>query len=291
MVKGGLSVKGKRVIVAGSGPLLLAVAAYLRKQDANVLLVAEQASKKSLANFGLTLLQQPGKVAQAFYFRKLLRGVPYVTNCWPTIAYGDSTLKGVRLVRGRKTQEFDCDLLACGFHLIPNLELPQLLGCATQESGVCVDEVQKTSVDNVYAAGEVTGIGGLELSLIEGEIAGLATVDRHDATQKLLSKRASLKKFAAVLEKTFALRTELKRLAKSETIVCRCEDVSFNELSGFESWRSAKLQTRSGMGPCQGRICGGAVQFLFGWRVESIRPPIFPVRLESLASREPNGKT
>lgn len=285
LVKGGFSVKGKRVVVAGSGPLLIAVADYLREQQANVLLVAEQASKKSLTTFGFSLLRQAGKLSQAIRFRKSLRGVSYVTNCWPTSAYGETVLKGVRLVRGKESWEIDCDLLACGFHLVPNLELGQLLGCATREHGVSVDEFQKTSVANVYAAGEVTGIGGLELSLVEGEIAGLATVDRQDAARKLFPLRSQLKKFANALEASFALRPELKRLAQNDTVVCRCEDISLSALGAYDSWRSSKLQSRCGMGPCQGRICGSALQFLFGWRVESVRPPVFPVKLESLASQ------
>jgi hypothetical protein len=36
------------------------------------------------------------------------------------------------------------------------------------------DEFQQTTVSQIYSAGETTGIGGLELSLVEGEIAGLA---------------------------------------------------------------------------------------------------------------------
>ncbi|HKR22261.1 MAG TPA: FAD/NAD(P)-binding oxidoreductase, partial [Pyrinomonadaceae bacterium] len=43
LVKGGLPVEGKRIVIAGSGPLLLAVAAYLRDHGADVLCVAEQA--------------------------------------------------------------------------------------------------------------------------------------------------------------------------------------------------------------------------------------------------------
>ena len=43
LVKTGLPIEGKRVVVAGSGPLLLAVAAYLRGRGAEVLLIAEQA--------------------------------------------------------------------------------------------------------------------------------------------------------------------------------------------------------------------------------------------------------
>jgi hypothetical protein len=49
------------------------------------------------------------------------------------------------------------------------------------------------------------------------------------------------------------------------------------------NWRAAKLQTRCGMGACQGRVCGPATQFLFKWNSESVRPPIFPARVESLA--------
>ena len=55
LVKTGLPIEGKRVVVAGSGPLLLAVAAYLRGHGAEVLLIAEQASSMRLARFGLGL--------------------------------------------------------------------------------------------------------------------------------------------------------------------------------------------------------------------------------------------
>ena len=52
LVKTGLPIEGKRVVVAGSGPLLVAVAAYLRGRGADVLLIAEQASSMRLARFG-----------------------------------------------------------------------------------------------------------------------------------------------------------------------------------------------------------------------------------------------
>ena len=136
----------------------------------------------------------------------------------------------------------------------------------------------------VYCAGESTGIGGLELSLVEGEIAGLVAAGKTEAARALFSRREKQRKFARLLNRTFALRDELKVLPTSETIVCRCEDVTFERLRQHSSWRAAKLQTRCGMGPCQGRVCGGAVEFLFGWRAESVRPPILPVRVESLSS-------
>jgi hypothetical protein len=145
-----------------------------------------------------------------------------------------------------------------------------------------VDEFQQTTVAKVYSAGETTGIGGLELSLVEGEIAGLAVAGKHEAARELFPARAKQLKFADLLNHTFTLRDELKQLPAPQTIVCRCEDVTFDRLRAHNSWRAAKLQTRCGMGPCQGRVCGGAVEFLFGWRATSVRPPILPVKIDSL---------
>lgn len=197
-------------------------------------------------------------------------------------AHGDEKLEGVTLLRGGKRWQVSCDYLACGFHLMPNLELAELLGCAIDTAGVRVDEFQQTTVSQVYSAGETTGIGGLELSLVEGEIAGLAAAGKRDEARTVFSAREKQRKFAALLNRTFALRDELKQLPASDTIVCRCEDVTFERLRAQSSWRAAKLQTRCGMGPCQGRVCGGAVEFLFGWRAESVRPPVLPVRIDSL---------
>ena len=277
LVKTGLPIEGKRVVVAGSGPLLLAVAAYLRTHGAEVLLIAEQASSIQLAKFAIS----SGKASQAFDLKRQLRGVRYLSGCWVIAAHGDDKLKGVMLSRGGKIA---CDYLACGYHLVPNVELAELLGCVVENGSVRVDQFQETSVANVYSAGETTGIGGLELSLVEGEIAGLVIAGKYDEARKLFPVRDKHRRFAARLNRTFALRDELKQLPAPETIVCRCEDVTFQKLKAHDSWRAAKLQTRCGMGPCQGRVCGGAVEFLFGWRAESVRPPVLPVRIESLSN-------
>jgi D-hydroxyproline dehydrogenase subunit alpha len=298
LVKTGLPIEGKRVVVAGSGPLLLAVAAYLRGRGANVLLIAEQAPVSQLARFGIGLLSHRKKLLEGWALKKDFsrKGAKaqsqtrYLSGCWVAEAHGTEKLEGVTLVhrgvhrgvRGEKRWRVACDYLACGFHLMPNVELAELLGCCIESGSVTVDEFQQTTVANVYSAGETTGIGGLELSLVEGEIAGLAAAKKHDAARDLFPVRLKQRKFADLLNRTFALRGELKHLSTPETIVCRCEDVTFERLRAHTSWRAAKLQTRCGMGPCQGRVCGGAVEFLFGWRAESVRPPVFPVKIDSL---------
>lgn len=279
LVKTGLPIEGKRVVVAGSGPLLLAVAAYLRGRGAEVLLIAEQASSARLARFGFGLI---GKTSQALSLRHQLKGLRYLSSCWASAAHGQDKLESVTLFRRGKRWQVSCDYLACGFHLVPNTELAELLGCAIENGSVGVDEFQGTVIPHVYSAGETTGVGGLELSLVEGEIAGLAVAGKREEARRLFPERAKQRKFADLLNRTFALRDELKQLVQPKTIVCRCEDVTFDRVRAHSSWRAAKLQTRCGMGPCQGRICGGAVEFLLGWRADSVRPPVLPVRVESL---------
>ena len=283
MVKSGLPIRGKRVVVAGTGPLLLAVAAYLLKCDAEIPVICEQASWSTLARFSAALLRQPGKVVEALRLKRELAGVPFVANSWPVAARGQQTLESVTISQHGRSETIECDFLACGFHLVPNIELPLLLGCKIEAGYVWVDELQQTTDKGSFCAGEPTGIGGVDLALVEGQIAGLAAAGETAKAQELFGQREKARRFARVLDHTFRLRAELKSLVSPETLVCRCEDVTYSRLQGHTSWRAAKLHTRCGMGPCQGRVCGPAAQFLFGWNPDSVRPPVFPARVENLA--------
>jgi D-hydroxyproline dehydrogenase subunit alpha len=293
LMKAGLAVEEKRIVVAGTGPLLLAAAAYAREHGAKVLAVCEQTSFAKLARFGMATARTPAKLPDALRFGWELRGVPYWTNCWPVATLGRERMEGVRVSRNGKIRELECDYLACGFHLVPNLELPLLAGCAIQAGFVTVDKFQRTSVPRVYCAGETTGIGGLEKSLVEGQIAGYAATANEAAARGRFAERARCARLAAEMKTAFKLRAELKSLAESGTFLCRCEDVPFGRVGQFDSWRAAKLQTRCGMGACQGRVCGSAAEFLFGWTVDSVRPPVFAVQCASLAgvssARDLNG--
>jgi D-hydroxyproline dehydrogenase subunit alpha len=281
-VKSGLPIANKRVVVSGTGPLLLAVAEYLKAKGAKVLLIAEQTSSRKLFKFGFGLITQPKKILQAIGLRAKLLGVPYLTDSYVISAAGKGKLESVSLMKNGKIRQIECDYLACGFHLVPNLEVPQMLGCKIENGNVAVDEFQQTSFENVFCVGETTGIGGVEVSLIEGRIAGLAAVGKADQALRVFAQRTRSQRFADSLNECFSLRDELKNLPDAKTIVCRCEDVTFEKLARYDSWRDAKLQTRCGMGSCQGRICGSAVEFLFDWKNESVRPPIMSVKLENL---------
>jgi NADPH-dependent 2,4-dienoyl-CoA reductase/sulfur reductase-like enzyme len=285
--KSGLPVVGKRIVIAGTGPLLLAVASHLREQGGDVVCIAEQTDRTKFVKFGMKMLFAPGKFREGMRLGWRLKRIPQWKNSWPVAALGRDRLEAVRLLHHGEIREVKCDYLGCGFHLIPNTELAEYLGCELQDGFVVVDEQQQTSMPGVYCAGEPTGIGGLDLALIEGQIAGEAA-GKNKVDEKLLAARAANQSVVRALKEAFGLRAELKALAQADTWLCRCEDVSFGSLRGYKSWREAKLQTRCGMGACQGKICGPATGFLFGWKVDCARPPLFPVRCESLSAISPD---
>ena len=286
LVKGGFDVKGKRIVIAGTGPLLLAVAAHLKEYGATVVCVVEQAPWRQLLPFTASLWSQPARLFQGARYRIALRGIPYRHGCWATAALGENSLRSLRITDGRRTWEERCDLLACGFHLVPNTELPALLDCTFEGDFIRVDAQQRTSIENIFCVGEPTGIAGLDAALVQGEIAGLTIAGEAGKATTLQARRDRENSFGERLLSAFRLRPELQSLATAETIVCRCEDVRYDQLKAYPSWTEAKLQTRCGMGPCQGRICGPAVQTLFGWRASSVRPPIFPVPLHLLCDAD-----
>jgi NADPH-dependent 2,4-dienoyl-CoA reductase/sulfur reductase-like enzyme len=280
LLKAGMSVRGRQVVIAGSGPLLLPVAASLAHAGAKLLLVAEQAPMARVRGFAASLWKKPRMLVQAALLRRAFLSTPYTTGTWVASARGDDAIREVSVTNGATTRTYPCELLCVAFGLVPNVEIARLLGCEVEHGVVSVDATQATSVPQVYCAGEPTGIGGVDLALIEGEIAGLAAAGQS-VPQRLVATAARLRDYAAALEHAFALRPELRSLAQPDTIVCRCEDVRVGELDPRWSARQAKLYTRAGMGPCQGRVCGPALECLMGWTADSIRPPIQPARLAS----------
>ena len=285
LAKNGWPVNGKRIVIAGSGPLLLAVAVGLKRLGATIVSISEQAPRSNINKFALHLSRHPSKLWQGTRLKLQLTGVPFRYGTWPIRAEGDQQVQNVTLTDSQRTWTEPCDYLACGFGLVPNVELPLALGCELKDGFVWVDSNQSTSVPNIYCAGEPTGIGGADCALVEGQIAGFAATNNASKARALYAQRASWHRFRAALETAFALRPELKSLADNETLLCRCEDVTLGRVRQFNGWRDAKLQTRCGMGACQGRICGAASKFILGWGMESVRPPVLPALVGSLVSQ------
>lgn len=288
LAKQGAPMRGRRVLVAGSGPLLLATAHTLKRHGAEVLGIHEQATRQQVHAFATALWRWPAKVLQAVQLRTALAGVAYHCDSHVLRVFGDERVQAVELQRGAYRETIDCDQLACGFGLVPNIELGQLLSCGLRAEGrhhvIAVDEYQRSSVADVFAAGETCGIGGVDCATVEGTIAGLVAANAPEAARQHFHRRQRARHFAALLRTHFALGDAVRQLADADTLVCRCEDVRFSDLAGMHDARQIKLKTRCGMGPCQGRICGPALAEIADLPRPGLRPPVFPVPLNVLAA-------
>ena len=284
LIKGGMPIAGKRVIVAGTGPLLLAVADTVLRAGGELVAIAEHCGSGSLFRFGSRLaLSHHAKFSQAVRLFAGLRRVPYLRGATVHAASGTRKLDSVMIECSGRRIDYECDFLACGFGLAPAQETAALFGCALQDGAVVVNSQLRTSVDGVWAAGESTGIGGVDKSLAQGRIAGLDAVGLRPSNADSRALASALA-FSTLLAGTFKPPTAMRTVCSQSTIVCRCEDVRAADLAPHQSWRAAKLQTRVGMGPCQGRVCGAACGFLYGWETGAGRPPVFPARAGTLAS-------
>ncbi len=281
LIKSGMPVRGERIVLAGSGPLLIAALATARAAGAHIAAVVEQAPWTALLQFGLSLGATPSKAWQAIRLTRGFTGTRYWPGSVVRNALGDGRVEAVVIRRGERDVTLACDRIACGYGLVPNVSPAQALGCVLAEGAIAIDAMQRTSVSGVWAAGECTGIGGMELARTEGEIAGLSASGQRVPTD-LFRTRDRWRRFAQRVACSFELRERVRAWPGTETILCRCEDVRFGDVAAYETWRDAKLHTRCGMGSCQGRICGVAAQTYFGWDNAMPRPPLVPARIGAL---------
>ncbi|MGW2772348.1 FAD-dependent oxidoreductase [Streptomyces olivaceoviridis] len=308
MLKGGLVLPGRRVVVAGTGPLLLPVAAGLAAAGARVAALVESAGPGALLHRAPALAAQPGKLAEgAGYAARLLRhGVRTLARHAVVAAHGADRLEAVTVAalgrdgrpRPGSARRIPCDTLAVGHGMLPHTDLAETLGCALSGTAVRVDAEQRTDVPGVWAAGEATGVGGAALALAEGHIAGRSAAARLRGTapdpggwDAAARTRARLRAFATALDAVYAPPAGWADRVPDETVVCRCEEVTAGEVRGAVDslgagdLRTVKLLTRAGMGWCQGRMCAPAVAGLTGCPLTAGRRPFArPVPLGVLAA-------
>jgi NADPH-dependent 2,4-dienoyl-CoA reductase/sulfur reductase-like enzyme len=293
LVKGGWPIRGQRVVVAGTGPLLLAAAATLRREGAQVVALVEEAGRAALTRFAGTLAAHPRQAWQALRLRASLARVPFVFGGRIVEVEGDGRVERVVLEgEGGAARKIACDALAAGWGLIPQTELAQALGCDVAPRfgapAIAVDAQQRTSVDGVLAVGECTGVAGARAARLQGEIAGNAIIDDFDHDGPVGPSRALARRlarehaFAAAVAATFPAPAGWAARLRDDTLVCRCEDVPWSALRGQPDLRAAKLATRCGMGHCQGRLCHDTLAAVMHWPRLPVRPPLSPAPLATL---------
>ena len=277
---------GRRVLLAGTGPFLLAAAASVLEAGAEVAAICEAGDLRGWVPRGLAGALVPGKgVEGAGYAAALARHrVPYLRRRVVSRIHGEDRVRSVEISRAdrrgaplpgtARTLE-DIDVVGLGWGFVPQAELLLQTGAATRLDvdgslvGV-VDTDQAASVPGLFLAGEITGVTGAGGAVAEGRIAGLAAAARHvgrspGPSLRVRADRARHRLFARAMHHAHPVPEGWADAVEAATVVCRCEEGTLDEVRTAREElhardpRSLKGVTRAGMGMCQGRICGAAM--------------------------------
>ena len=279
---------GRRVVVAGTGPFLLPVAAALAAAGARVLVV-EAARARSAPRALPILLRYPRKLREAAGYGLVLarHRVPVLTGWGVVRCEGEGRVERAVISRlgpnwerpAEPSRTVPADAVCVSYGFVPRLELAYQLGAPAfsrpdrMEAGIVTDATMATSIGGLFVAGELAGVGGAEVAEIEGELAGhaaasylgLADARGPAERQQLLGRLSSSRAFAARLSALYPLRAGWSSGLEPETVFCRCEQVPWEAVEsaialGATTAREVRSVTRCGMGYCQGRTCGPALQ-------------------------------
>lgn len=285
LIKGNRTLAGKRAIVAGTGPFLLPVAVGLADAGVEVVAVCEAASLGGWVKNTWNAVQMPSKGIEGVEYVSAMvkHRIPYKRLTAVTNIRGDHEVSSVtvsrltadgRIVSGSE-RDYDVDLVALGWGFTPSMELVLAVGADTrldvdQSLVAVVDSLMHSSVAGVYIAGEATGVGGAVMAVAEGELAGLSVVRDTGgvvSSSRIRKLQGTIRRsgmFAKAMHRAHPVPQHWQDWLTPETTVCRCEEVSFGQICharnqlGADDARTVKLIARTGMGWCQGRMCGFA---------------------------------
>ncbi|MBV9250597.1 MAG: FAD-dependent oxidoreductase [Acetobacteraceae bacterium] len=315
---GGL-VPDKGTWIAGQGPLLLLYAVQALRAGGNFAGILDlsdgTAPFRALRHIPKALPGAREILKGLSWRREIARaGIPWL-SATNLRAEGSDRLQRLRFrAHGRECTE-PADMLLLHDGVIPSVQITRALGCehlwdAAQRCWTpLTDAWGFTTVPNVLAAGDGAGISRALAAELSGRLAALGVahaLGRIDSARREAAAapvRAERARHLAIRPLLDSLYSPLELRLPDEAIVCRCEEVTAGEIRaaarlGCLGLNQMKAFTRSGMGPCQGRMCGAvAAEVLaeaLGVRVQDIEPyrlrfPTKPVTVGELASLDQSG--
>jgi octopine oxidase subunit A len=314
MLKSSGMVPDRRTIIAGQGPLLWLLAAQILRLGGRIDRVLDTTARSNY----LAALPYAFAFMTSSYFMKglgLMREVrarvPVTSGVSELVADGDDRFAAVRYLAKGKRETVPADLLLLHQGVVPNVNLAMAAGVDHRwdERQLCwlpvLDTDGGSSVEGIAIAGDGAGIGGVQAAIWRGRIAARSAIAAlaPEAVAKL-EPIATLRAELARAERGRAFLDALCqpprqfRIPAGDTIVCRCEEVTAQDILdsvaiGATGPNQLKAYRRTGMGPCQGRLCGLTVTELMaearGKTPQEIgyyrlRAPVKPITLSELAS-------
>lgn len=303
-------------ILTGSGPLLWLVASQMVAAGSPPVAVVETTPRGRLR---AALPHILGAAKGHRYLRKglsLMRKVraakvPVYTAATDLSVTGDGATTGLKFKSKGREYTVAAHHVALHQGVVPNPQIPRLLACDHYWDKMqrcfrpVVDARGATTFENVYVAGDGAGIMGAHCARLQGQLAVLDIAAKegkaHPAVPAQLE--AELTRDSAVrpfLEALYAPAPEFVS-PQDDVTVCRCEEITAGTIReavtlGAPGPNQVKSYLRSGMGPCQGRVCGLVVSAIIAEQRDvsmdetgyfRIRPPLKPLHLHELANFHP----
>ncbi|WP_447890890.1 FAD-dependent oxidoreductase [Pseudomonas hormoni] len=268
---------GERVVFAGSGPLLYLVAYQYAKAGAKVVAVLDSSPFSAQARALPVLLSQPGTLAKGIYYRSWLtaHGIPVHQGATLKCINGEQRVQSLSWSNSSGEHSLDCDAVAFAHGLRSETQLADLLGCAFAWNPLNRawlpqrDSAGRSSVAEVYLAGDGAGIMGADAAEMAGERAALALLEDNDYPiapkrgRQLEQALGRIDTFRHGLERAFVFPENWAADTADDVMICRCEEVRAGDIrevvrEGHWEINRVKAHCRVGMGRCQGRMCGAA---------------------------------
>ncbi|AWB23755.1 FAD-dependent oxidoreductase [Methylobacterium currus] len=314
MLKSSGLVPDEPTVIAGQGPLLWLLSAQILRLGGRIDRILDTTDRRNIVG----ALPHAFAFATSPYFRKglaLMREVRakvgVVSGVTDLAARGEGRLTSVTYKVGAREETLPASLLLLHQGVVPNVNLAMAAGVEHAWDDVqlawlpVLGKDGATSVEGIAVAGDGAGIGGAEAAALRGRLAALAAVEAlAPAALAKLESAASVRAELARAERGRPFLDLLFRPGKQfripadDTIVCRCEEITARDIReavaiGATGPNQLKAYRRTGMGPCQGRLCGLTVTELMaearGKTPQEIgyyrlRAPVKPIALSELAA-------
>ncbi|MBX2868491.1 MAG: (2Fe-2S)-binding protein [Acidiferrobacterales bacterium] len=304
-------------VLAGSGPLLLLLAAQYLNAGLRVQGIVDTTPKSRYLESIRYLpgaMTAPRPLFKGLSLLKQIRnaGIPLYRGASNLLASGDSQVRQLSFHCAGKRHRIDTQIVLPHQGVVPQLQLVKLAGCELtylhrqQSWSATVDKYGEGSVENTYIAGDGQQINGAELAVIAGKMSGLQVLRKLEKidlstferrVKPLIKAKNKIEKARRFIDAIFRPSEELNT-PSDDTMICRCEEITAGAVReiaklGCQGPNQVKAFGRCGMGPCQGRFCESTVAALIAEVQDRcisevgyyrVRPPIKPITLGQLGN-------
>lgn len=267
---------GKCTVLVGGGPLLPLVASQYIEAGAKLAAVLDVTPFRTKITALPRMLVMPEMIWRGLSYLRVIRRhrIPMMYGVRSLFVIGDHRVEGFEWTDSRgRHHRTDCDAVGASFGLKPEMQVADLAGCKfhfdalTRQWLPIVNAGGRSSVANVYFAGDCAAIGGADVAELTGKRAALSVLhDQGQVDSKSLNQiEAELVRhgrFRSGIESAYPFPHHLIADIDDALMICRCEGVTAGDLkanvikTGAPDINRLKALTRVGMGRCQGRVCG-----------------------------------